>query len=162
MERKINPNKAKFRHQLSAGRYTLLAVTGLTLINLILLICKADYHFLLSGAVPYYVNWLCAKTNASGFWTTLAAIFAVGLTIFYGACWTMSCRRRIYLTAALGCYALDTLLLVIFAFTLVENPASCILEILTHLAALALLVTADQAAGALQRMRRRPRTSAPV
>ena len=157
MERRINPNKAKFRRQVAAGRYALLAVTGLTLVNLLLLICRADYHFLISGAVPYYVNWLCQKLDASGVWSVLAATLSVGLTVFYAACWAMSRRRRIFLTAALGAFGLDTLLLMIFAFTLVENPASCVLEILTHLAVLGLLALADQAAGALQRMRQRAR-----
>ena len=157
MERRVNPNKAKFRRQVAAGRYGLLALTGLTLVNLLLLIFRAEYHFLLSGAVPYYVNWLCRKLNAPGVWSVLAAMLSVGLTVFYGACCFLSRRRRIFLTAALAGYALDTLLLMIFAFTLVENPSSCVLEILIHLAVLALLTAADQAAGALQRMRQRAR-----
>ena len=158
MDRRTNSNKAKFRHQLAAGRYTLLALTGLTLVNLLLLICRAHYHFLLSAAVPYYVNWICVQLKAAGIWRVLAVVLAIGLTAFYGICWFLSHRRRIYLTAALGMYALDTLLLLIFTFTLVENPASCVLEILTHAAVLGMLAVAEQAAGAMQRMRRRPRT----
>ena len=157
MERRRNPNKAKFRHQVAAGRLALLALTGLTLVNLLLLCFRAEYHFLLSGAVPYYVNWLCVKLNAAGIWSVLSALLSLVLVAFYGACWLLSHQRRICLTAAAAAYALDTVLLVIFAFTLVGNPASCILEILTHLAVLALLVTAEQAAGALQRIRQRAR-----
>jgi hypothetical protein len=162
MERRGKSRKAILRHQVAAGRCALLAVTGLTLVNLILLICKAEYHFLLSGAVPYYVNWLCAKLDSAWIWLLLAAILSVGLTVLYGACWVLSQRRRIFLTAAVGFYALDTLLLVIFAFTLVGNPASCALEVLTHLAVLALLAVSERAAGEMQRMRRRPRISETV
>lgn len=161
MERRINPNKAKFRHQAAAGRYALLAVAGLTLINLLLLIFRAEYHFLISAATPYYVNWLCVKLNAHWIWSVLAVLLAVVLVLFYCACWFFS-QRRIFLTAALGAYALDTVLLVIFTFTLLDNPASCVLEILTHGGVLYLLVTADAAVAALDRMRRRARTAEPV
>lgn len=155
MERRINPNRAKFRNQAAAGRYVLLAVAGLTLVNLLLLLFRAEYHFLISAAVPYYVNWLCVKLGAHWFWRLLAVLLAAVVLGFYCACWYLSHRGRIFLTAALGAYALDTVLLVIFALTLVENFASCILEILTHGAVLYLLVTADAAVAALGRMRRR-------
>jgi hypothetical protein len=59
--------------------------------------------------------------------------------------------------AAMAAYGLDTLLLAIFAFTLLDNPASCILEIVTHLGVLYLLAAADQASAAMQRMRQRAR-----
>ena len=155
MERKQNPNRVKFRNQAMAGRYALLAVAGLTLVNLLLLLFRAEYHLLISAAVPYYVNWLCVKLGASWIWSVLAVLLAVGLVGFYCACWYLSHQRRLFLTAAMGAYAVDTLLLVIFVFTLVENFASCILEILTHGAVLYLLVTADAALAALGRMRRR-------
>ena len=155
MERKHNPNRAKFRTQAAAGRYALLAVAGLTLVNLLLLLFRAEYHLLISAAVPYYVNWLCVKLGVSWFWWVLAVLLAVAMVGFYCGCWYLSHQRRMFLTAALGAYAIDTLLLVIFAFTLVENFASCILEILTHGAVLYLLVTADAAVAALGRMRRR-------
>lgn len=161
MDRRTSSNKAKYRHQVAAGRYALLAVAGFTLVNLLLMF-KANYHFLLSAAVPYYVNWLCAKMELAGIWPVLAGLLAVALEGFFCVCWVQSYRRRIYLTAALAGYALDTLLLMIFAFTLVENPASCILEILTHIGVLGLLAVAEQAAGVLHRMRRRPRTMEPV
>ena len=162
MDHRRSSYKAKFRHQVAAGRNALLVLTGLTLINLVLLICKANYHFLISAAVPYYLNWICVKLGAAWIWRVLAALLAIGLVGFYGFCWLQSHRRRIFLTAALGAYGLDTLLLLIFAFTLVEKPASCVLEILTHLAVLGLLVVADQAAGAMQRIRSRAKAMEPV
>ena len=161
MERRTNPNKAKFRHQAAAGRYALLAVAGMTLVNLLLLLFRAEYRFLLSAALPYYVNWLCVKLEAHWIFCALAVLLAVALEGFYCICWFLS-QRRIFLQAALGAYALDTVLLVIFAFTLLDNPASCVLEILTHGAVIYLLVTADGATAAMERLRRRSRTAEPV
>lgn len=155
MNRRAASNKAKIRHQVNAGRAALLAVAGLTLINQLMLWWGAEYHFWLSAAVPYYVNWLGGKLELSGGWPMMNVLLALALDGFFFACWAMSRRRRIFLTAALAGYALDTLLLVIFAFTMLNNPVSCLLEILTHLAVVYLLLTADQAAGAMQRMRQR-------
>ena len=155
MDRRASSNKAKIRHQIMAGRWVLLAVAGLTLVNHLMLLCGAAYHFWISAATPYYVNWLGAELGLSGAWPVVNVLLALVLDGFFIACWALSRRRRVFLTAALAGYALDTLLLVIFAFTLLRNPASCILEILTHLVVTYLLLTADQAAGALQRMRQR-------
>lgn len=157
MERRASPNRAKFRHQLAAGRLALMAVAVLTLINQLLLLWRAEYHFLLSAATSYYVNWLWFKLELGGGWAVFNVLLTLILDGFYCVCWARSGRRRIYITAALAAYGLDTLLLVIFAFTMLNNPASCILEILTHLGVLYLLLTADQAAAALQRMRQRAR-----
>ena len=65
------------------------------------------------------------------------------------------------LMAALGLYAVDTVLLIIFSLTLLNNPASCLLEILTHGAGLALLWWAVRAASQLSRIPR-PRPSMPT
>jgi peptidoglycan/LPS O-acetylase OafA/YrhL len=75
----------------------------------------------------------------------------------YIACWLQSAQRKEWLVAALGLYGLDTLLLIIFCLTLLENPASCLLEILTHSVGIALLVIAVRAAEQLSRMPRQRR-----
>lgn len=157
MESRRELSKVKYRHQIAAGRVILLTVTALTLVNMILLLCRVEYHFWLSAAVPYYVNWLCVKLGASGFWSVMAALLAIGLTGVFAYCWLHSHQRRIFLSAAMFAYGVDTLLLAIFTFTLLDNPASCYFEIVTHLGVLYLLLTADQAAAALQRMRQRTR-----
>ena len=158
MDRRESSTKASIRHQLSAGRWALLAMAGLTVINQLMLLWGAEYHFWLAAAVPYYVNWFWVKLELSGIWPVALVLLSLALDGFFFVCWALSRRRRIFLTAALAGYALDTLLLVIFAFTLLRNPASCILEIGCHLAVVYLLMTAEQASGALQRMRqRRPR-----
>lgn len=157
MNRRVSPNRAKYRHQLAAGRLVLLALAVLTLINQLLLLCRVEYHFLLSAAVPYYVNWLWFELEAGGFWAVVNVLLTLCLDGFYCICWFLSGRRRICISAALAAYGLDTLLLVIFTFTMLDNPVSCLLEILTHVGVLYLLLTADQAAAALQRMQQRSR-----
>ena len=157
MDRRNSSNKASLRHQVAAGRYVLLALTGLTLINLLFLVLKVEYHFLLSAAVPYYVNWLAVKLAWPAGWSVVMALLSLILVGFYGVCWVLSQRQRIWWAAAMAAYLLDTLLLIIFAATLLKNPASCVLEILVHVGVAYLLFVADQATGALQRLRQRRR-----
>lgn len=157
MDRRASQRRAIIRHQLAAGRLILLAVALLTLVNQLLLLFKVDYHFLLSSAVAHYVNWLWVQMDAHWGWAVLNVLLTLCIDVFYCGCWFLSGGRRRYLTMALFAYGLDTLLLMIFAFTMLSNPASCIIEILAHLGALYLLMMADQAAGAAQRMRYRTR-----
>ena len=87
----------------------------------------------------------------------MAVVLTIAVYAAYIACWLMSAQRKEWIIAALGLYGLDTLLLVIFALTLLENPASCLLEILTHGVGIALLVVAVRAAEQLSRMPKRRR-----
>lgn len=162
MDRRISEKKAKYRNQIAVGRCFLLALAAMTLVNQLLLMLGLDYHFLVSAAVPYYLNWVCVKMGLSGLLPALAAVASLALDGLYCACWALSRRRRIWLTAALGAYALDTLLLIVFTFTMLENPSSTLLEILTHVGGLGLLAVADRAAGDLSRMRRSARRGSGV
>ena len=63
--------------------------------------------------------------------------------------------------AGLGLYGVDTVLLVVFALVLLENPASCLLEVLIHCLILALLFFAFQAAERLSKIPRRRRPQQP-
>ena len=60
---------------------------------------------------------------------------------------------------ALLLYCADTVLLVIFACALLNNPFNCLLEVLTHLIVIAVLYMAHRAAQQLRRMpkKRKPR-----
>lgn len=153
MERRRSSHNARLQRQVDAGRYVLLALTGLTLTNLILVAWKVEYRFLLSAAVPYYVNWLALKLGWGMGWTVFLGLLSVLAVAFYGGCWMLSRQQR-FLTLALMAYGLDTFLLAIFAFTLLDNPSSCVLEIAVHLGVWYLMYMAQQAAGILRRYRK--------
>lgn len=139
----------RLRQRVIWGRVCLLAMVAITLVNQFLLVLGVDYHFLLSAAVPYYLNWACAQLGLDAAARALAAVLTAGLYGAYFGCWLLSRRHRGGMLAALGLYAVDTLLLIIFAATLLKNTASCALEILAHMGILTLLVNGDQAAGRL-------------
>ena len=152
---RLKRHRLQLRKRVDLGRNGLLIIMAVTLLNQFLLMFGVEYHFLFSSAVPYYLNWLGRELAVNGNMEAFHAI-AVILTVLiyaaYGACWLLSAQRREWMLAALGLYSVDTLLLVIFSATLLENPASCLFEILTHLAGVFLLFVADRAAARLSQL----------
>lgn len=157
IDQKRQQHRKKLRQQVQWGRMGILAILAMSLVNQVLLLCKVDYHFHFSAALPYYLNWLSRQLEGQmpleGF-KAMAVILTVLVYGGYIVCWLMSAQQREWLTAALGLYAVDTVLLIVFALTLLSNPASCLLEILAHGAGLLLLWWAVRAAGQLSHMPR--------
>ena len=152
--------RLRLRRQIGWGRTGLLVILAVTLLNQVFLMFHVDYHFLFSAAVPYYLNWLVQELGAHGdvgLFKFMATVLTILLYGAYIACWLQSAQRKEWLVAALGLYGLDTVLLMIFCLTLLENPASCLLEILTHGVGIALLVMAVRAAEQLSRLPRQRR-----
>ena len=152
--------RRQLRQRIEWGRLAILVVIGISLINQILLWCNVQYHVLFSASMPYYLNWLAGILDI-GFFKFLATVLTLLLYLAYAACWLMCGHRREWMLAATGMYAVDTLLLIIFAFTLLKNPVSCLLEVLTHGIVLVVLILAFLSAEKLSKMPR-PRRSAPV
>ncbi len=157
--KRVDPNRRlrqRLRKQIEWGRWGFLAIIAVTLLNQILLLCGAKYHFLFSAAMPYYLNWLAIQLNAGGF-QAVATLLTVFLYLAYAACWLLSGQQKQWMLASVGMYALDTVLLIVFALTLVEKPSSCLLEILTHCVGLVLLGISYRAFDRLSKMPRRRR-----
>lgn len=154
--------------QINLGRWALLAIVAVSLLNQLLLACGVKYHFLFSAAMPYYLNWLGIELSAVssvGAYRALAVVLTIGLYAGYAACWLLSAQQKEWLLASLVLYGVDTVLLIVFSLTLLENPASCLLEILTHFVGLFALYVAMQASqklSKLPRVRRVPRENTPA
>ena len=155
--------RQKLHQQIGLGRTAILLMLAVSLLNQLLLLLKVKYHFLFSMAVPYYLNWLARKLGGAGGVTplkVLAVILTLLIFVVYVACWIYSARRRDFLKTAFLLYCADTVLLVIFAFALLNNPFSCLLEILVHVVGMLVLYNAHRSAQQLRRMskkkKRRP------
>lgn len=147
--------------KINLGRWALLAIVAVTLLNQLLLAIGVDYHFLFSAALPYYLNWLDLNLGAYaaiGVYRAFAILLTIALYAGYFACWLLSSQRKEWMTASLVLYAMDTALLIVFALTLLENPASCLLEVLTHCVGLYALYLAVRA---FERLDRLPRSRRP-
>ena len=147
--------RRKLLRQIGLGRTAILLIVTVSLINQLMLLLKVNYHFLFSAAVPYYLNWLAGKLGGAAGATPLK-VFAVIVSLLtfvaYVACWVLSAHRRDLLKSAFWLYCADTLLLVIFAFAMLNNPFSCLLEVLVHLIGLAVLYGSHHSALQLRKM----------
>ncbi len=150
--------RIRLRQKIVLGRWILLAITGVSLINLLFLLFKVNYHFHLSAALPYYLNWLGVKlseySRVVGY-QVFAGILTAVLLAMYAVCWLFSAQKPEWLTAGLVLYGIDTLILIVLAFTVVKRPAACVFEILSHLLCLFFLWSAVQSGKELRKMARR-------
>lgn len=154
----MDPNRMKrirrqLRRQVLWGRTTLLAVLAVTLINQLLLWMDVEYHFLFSAAMPYYLNWTAGQLT-SGAFKAVATVVTLGLYATYVFC-LLRYLEPDWTRAVVGLYAADTVLLIVFAMVMLDNPLSCLLEVLVHGIALVLLVQACSAQSRLIQMKRR-------
>lgn len=154
--------RQKLNRTFQTGRIVLLILLVVSVFNQLLLLLKVDYHIFFSASMPYYLNWLAGALGGSG-GITFLKVFAVLVTVIcyggYAICWIQSSQQREFLRTALLLYAMDTLMLVIFAFVFIENPISCLLEILVHLVALWLLYNAHCSAKILADRKSRARNN---
>ena len=159
--------RRRLQRHIGLGRTVLLFVIAVSLLNQLFLLLKVNFHFLFSASVPYYLNWLARKLGGPAGVTPLKVI-AVVLTLLiyflYVGCWLFSARRKDFLRTAFLLYCADTVLLVIFAIALLNNPFSCLLEVLAHLVVIAAFYNAQRAAQQLRRMpkKKRPRPAPPA
>lgn len=149
-------DRLRLKREINHGRLAMLAVLAVSVINLLMLLFHINYHFLFAAAAPYYLIWMAGTLGRMVFPAILAGLLILAV---YGVCWYLSIRQSLWLRVAFGLYCLDTLFLVIFAFTALENPASCLFEIITHLPVLWFLCQSIVAAEKLKQLRRprRPR-----
>ncbi len=166
-KRRRTPEKSKRQillQHIGLGRTAILLLLAVSLLNQLLILLEVNYHFLFSTAVPYYLNWLAGKLGGTAGATPLkifAVIVAFLSFVAYVGCWVISAQRRELLKTALWLYCADTVMLVIFAFALLSNPFSCLLEMLVHLIGIAILYDAHCCAQQLRKLtkKRKPRSA---
>ncbi len=157
--------RRQLRQHIGLGRTAMLVLLVVSLINQLLLLLKINYHFLFSAGVPYYLNWMALKLGEHKgvtFFKVFALLATLVIFAVYVGCWLLSARQRRYLKTALVIYCADTVLLVIFAFALLNNPFSCLLEILTHLIGIALLYDGYRSAEQLAYLSKKRRREQPA
>lgn len=157
--------RRQLHQHIGLGRAAMLVLLAVSLVNQLMLLLKINYHFLFSAAVPYYLNWMALKLGEHDgvtFFKVFALLATLVIFAVYVGCWMFSAHQRKYLKLGMVLYCADTILLVIFAFALLNNPFSCLLEILTHLVGIALLYDGYRSAEQLARMSKKRRKERPA
>lgn len=159
MQKNVNPvdkNAPEYlTKQVAGGRYSLLLILIFTTINLVFLLLDADRYFLFSASIPYFMTAfgidLDSVIGGTTYTYTALAISAV-ILIVYLVCWFMGKKHAGWLIAALVLFIVDTLGLVFFSFTLLENPWGSIMDYLFHGWAIVELIQAVRCAGKLKKL----------
>ena len=117
--------------QVANGRYSLLLIVILTVVNLIMTILDTNTYFLFSASVPYYLvfvgmgienGFVDGAWNVKGTLTYTGLVIALVIVAVYLLCWLLSKKRAGWLTAALVLFIIDTVALVVIAFALYDSP----------------------------------------
>ena len=127
--------------QVANGRYSLLLIVILTVVNLIMTILDTNTYFLFSASVPYYLvfvgmgienGFVDGAWNVKGTLTYTGLVIALVIVAVYLLCWLLSKKRAGWLTAAL----------VVITFALYDSPMGKLVDFLLHIWAIVELVLA--------------------
>lgn len=127
--------------QVANGRYSLLLIVILTVVNLIMTILDTNTYFLFSASVPYYLvfvgmgienGFVDGAWNVKGTLTYTGLVIALVIVAVYLLCWLLSKERTGWLTAAL----------VVITFALYDSPMGKLVDFLLHIWAIVELVLA--------------------
>ena len=147
--KRYNRTRKQLQHRVSWGQFTLLGILVVSLINQLLLWSGVHYHFLCSAAMPYYLNWMAGQLFSTGL-SIMVILVTFALYAVYGLCLLRSHQPQWFWTA-MALYALDTVLLLFFALIMLENPMSCLIELLIHIVLLMVLLQSWKARLLLRR-----------
>lgn len=98
--------------QVANGRYSLLLIVILTVVNLIMTILDTNTYFLFSASVPYYLvfvgmgienGFVDGAWNVKGTLTYTGLVIALVIVAVYLLCWLLSKKRAGWLTARWCC-----------------------------------------------------------
>ena len=149
--------------QVANGRYSLLLIVILTVVNLIMTILDTNTYFLFSASVPYYLVFVGMGIEngfVDGAWNVKGTLTYTGLVIVavYLLCWLLSKKRAGWLTAALVLFIVDTVALVVITFALYDSPMGKLVDFLLHIWAIVELI---QAVRGSKKLRALPPTEEP-
>lgn len=121
--------------QIQAARGTLLGMIILTVVNAVLLLTESDYYMLYSISMTYVLMVFGQVMDGAvfGTYTVTALVISAGIVAVFLACWILSKKKHIWLTVALVLTIVDCVLMLVFTFAVMENPAENLVQIFVTL-----------------------------
>ncbi len=134
--------KNYLQRQVNMGRYMVLGTVIITAVDILLLLFNADFYISYSFAAAYYLVWLgkgfdngfALDMSATGIYTRTGLVMALVLLAALALLWYLSRREDKWLKISMAVLAVDAVALLIFAFLLLEEPLSCLWELVIHIA----------------------------
>ncbi len=126
-------SKEALNHRRTTGRGVLLVIVAFTVINLFLLLTKANRYLIFSAALPYYATLfsLIFDGGSIGGYTVAALVVSAVMVGLYIACWVLSGTQGRWITAGLILFAVDTVMLAVIAIVL-NAFAAALLDLVVH------------------------------
>ncbi len=132
------------QRQVNTGRYMILGTAVITLVNIVLLLCNANFYITYSSAAAYYLVWL-GKGFDNGFmgiWyqngtytitgLVLALVILAGITLV----WWLSRKNELFYKIGMGLIAADVVVLFLVAALMQWPFGEYLLELALHIAVL--------------------------
>ena len=132
----IAARRPALHRQRSIAHYMLLGTVIATVVNIIFLLAQAEIFIPYCAAGPYYLmfmGFLFDNYVVSTYTITAMILAFVGLAV-YLLVWWMAKRSDGWLWAGMILLIADTAVLLLFAIVFLENPGSCIFEVILHIA----------------------------
>lgn len=138
----VNKNDPhELKKQIAAGRYALLVIQLLTVVNLAMVLLDRGSCFLFTASVPYYLT-LLARGLDNGFadaaWTVFGAYTYAALAVsvvilaLYFLCWLLSREHPGWLAAAFVLFLLDSVAMLILTHLLYGSLLPMALDVFLH------------------------------
>ncbi len=161
--------KNLLRRQVNMGCYMILGTVLITVVDILFLLLNVDFYITYSFACAFYLVWL-GKGFDNGFaysgaqvdvYTRTGLVMALVLLAALLLLWWLACRQERWLRISMAVLAVDAVLLLIFSVFLLEEPLSCLWELVIHGAVVWEMNKALSARRQLERLRRAPVQESP-
>ena len=153
----VDKNSPEYWEKMVAcGRYSLLLIVVLTVVNIVLVLVDADRYFVFSASIPYYLTAFAmgmdeALSGGFGICTIIALVVGVIVMGVYVLCWALGEKKPGWLTTALVLFSVDTVGLLVVSFTLLDSPLYNLMDMILHALVIYELAMAVACAGKLKR-----------
>ncbi len=136
--------KSLLLRQLATSRYMILGTVIITVVNLLFLLFGTDVFMPYCAAAAYYLVWLGkgfdnafgVSWELNGIYTRTGLLFAAVILGVLLLLWWLSKKDLRWIKVSIGLLVVDTVLLLVFAFAMLENPLGCLVEVVLHIAAI--------------------------
>ncbi len=139
----LSPSEVRnfLQRQINMGRYMILGTVIITAVNLLLLLCNADFYITYSVAAAYYLVVLgkgfdSPTFSVNGTYTMTGLAMAVAVLAIYLVFWFLAKKNILWIKVSMGLLIADAVILVLFVVGAQGNLADCLWELVIHAAVL--------------------------
>ncbi len=139
----LSPSEVRtyLQRQVNMGRYMILGTVIITVVNILLLLCNADFYITYSVAISYYLVALGKGFDSptlavNGTYTMTGLAMAMVILAVYLVFWFLAKKNILWIKVSMGLLIADAVILVLFVAGASGDLADCLWELVIHVAVL--------------------------